>query len=65
MTCLSLPRFCRDCSSGYRANNVVTLTRYLGSDPEGTALSAVLGQGIDAGSLPQSRNFMVGIKINL
>ena len=48
-----------------QANNVVTLTRYLGSDPEGTALSAVLGQGIDAGSLPQSRNFMVGIKINL
>ena len=48
-----------------QANNLFTATRYLGSDPEGAALSTVLGQGIDAGSLPQSRNFMVGIKINL
>ena len=48
-----------------QANNVFTLSRYLGTDPEGAALSAVLGQGIDAGSVPQSRNFMVGIKISL
>ena len=48
-----------------QANNVFTLSRYLGADPEGAALSAVLGQGIDAGSVPQSRNFMVGIKISL
>jgi len=48
-----------------QANNVFTLTKYLGSDPEFSSGSSVLGQGIDTGMLPSSRSFVVGIKINL
>ena len=48
-----------------QANNVFTLTHYLGSDPEFTMTSNVIGQGIDVGQLAQSRSFVAGIKINL
>lgn len=47
------------------ANNVVTLSKYLGADPEVSVGNAVLMQGIDAGFLPQSRNFNLGVTINL
>ncbi len=47
------------------ANNVCTLTKYLGEDPEFSAGNSVLYQGIDAGYLSQSRNFNLGITINL
>jgi hypothetical protein len=48
-----------------QANNLLTFSRYLGSDPEFTMTSSVLGQGIDMGCLPQSRSFVAGVKINL
>lgn len=48
-----------------QANNVFTLTHYLGSDPEFSMTSRVIGQGIDLGQLAQSRSFVAGIKINL
>jgi hypothetical protein len=48
-----------------QANNVFTLSNYLGSDPEFSATSNVIGQGIDLGQLAQSRSFVAGIKINL
>lgn len=48
-----------------QANNVFTLTRYLGTDPEFSSSSSVIGQGIDLGNLGQSRSFVAGIKINL
>lgn len=47
------------------ANNVVTLSKYLGADPEVSVGNSVLVQGIDAGFLPQSRNFNLGVTINL
>ena len=47
------------------ANNVFTLTNYLGSDPEFSCSNNVLYQGIDTGLLGQSRSFHVGVKINL
>ena len=47
------------------ASNLFTLTRYLGSDPESTASNNVLLQGIDCGYLPMSRQFSLGVKINL
>lgn len=47
------------------ANNVVTLSKYLGADPEVSVGNAVLMQGIDAGFLPQNRNFNLGVTINL
>jgi hypothetical protein len=46
-------------------NNLFTLTRYLGSDPEFAQSNTVLGQGIDRGLLPLGRNFSLGVKIKL
>jgi len=48
-----------------QANNVFTLTKYLGTDPEFSMTSNVIGQGIDLGQLSQSRSFVAGVKINL
>ena len=48
-----------------QANNVFTLTRYLGADPEFAMTGSVIGQGIDLGRLGQSRSFVAGVKINL
>ena len=47
------------------ANNVFTVSKYLGLDPEVSCGNSVLMQGIDAGYLPQSRNFNLGVTINL
>lgn len=47
------------------ANNLWTLTKYLGSDPEFAANNQYLYQGIDTGLLPQSKSFYCGFKINL
>ena len=48
-----------------QGNNLFTLTKYLGSDPEFSMTSAVIGQGIDLGRVPQSRSIVAGMKINL
>ena len=48
-----------------QANNVFTLTKYLGTDPEFSSSSSVIGQGIDLGYIGQSRSFVAGIKLNL
>ena len=48
-----------------QANNLFTLTKYLGPDPEFSMGNGVLEQGIDRGLLANCRNFMLGIKINL
>ena len=47
------------------ANNLFTLTKYLGSDPEISCGNSVLYQGIDAGYLPSNRSFNLGVTINL
>ena len=47
------------------ANNLVTLTKYTGKDPEFSCSNSVLYQGIDAGLLPSNRSFNLGVKINL
>ena len=47
------------------ANNVFTLTKYLGSDPEVWAGNSVLYQGIDRGLTAQGRSILLGVKINL
>lgn len=47
------------------ADNLFTLTRYLGSDPEFSVGNGVLYQGIDAGNIAQSRTFTLGLRINL
>ena len=47
------------------ANNLVTLTKYLGADPEFAHTNAIVGMGIDRGLLAAGRNFSLGVKINL
>lgn len=47
------------------ANNVFTITKYLGDDPEFSCGNSTLYQGIDAGLLPSNRSFNIGIKLNL
>ncbi|MBR2018213.1 MAG: SusC/RagA family TonB-linked outer membrane protein [Prevotella sp.] len=47
------------------AQNLVTLTKYLGSDPEFSIGNGVYYQGIDCGNLAQGRSFSLGVKINL
>ena len=47
------------------ANNLVTFTKYLGTDPEFSAGNDVLMLGIDRGLLARGRNFSLGVKINL
>lgn len=48
-----------------QANNVFTVSKYLGADPDFSMSNSVLEQGIDRSLLANSRNFMLGIKINL
>ena len=48
-----------------QANNLLTFTKYLGSDPEFSIGNGVLYQGIDSGNIAQGRSFQCGVKINL
>ncbi len=48
------------------AQNLFTITHYLGSDPDCTIAGAgVISQGIDRGILAAGRSFSVGVNINL
>jgi len=46
-------------------NNLVTFTKYLGSDPEVSASNSPLFQGVDTGLLGHGRSFNIGVKVNL
>ena len=47
------------------ADNILTFTRYLGTDPEVSNSRNALYQGVDGGLLGQGRSLSVGIKFNL
>ena len=47
------------------ANNLLTFTKYLGLDPEFSSGNSVYYQGIDAGLVPQTKNYYIGIKFKL
>jgi TonB-linked SusC/RagA family outer membrane protein len=47
------------------ANNLLTFSNYLGSDPEFSYGTNVLVQGVDAGLLPLNKSYNLGLKINL
>ena len=47
------------------ANNLFTVTRYLGSDPACAMSSSILSQGIDRGLLGVGRTITAGVNINL
>ena len=48
-----------------QGQNLLTFSKYLGSDPETAVTGSVIGQGIDIGLLPQSRSVVAGVKIHL
>ena len=47
------------------ANNLLTFTKYLGYDPEFSALQSPLAYGMDLGMTPMPRAFLFGIKLGL
>ena len=47
------------------AQNLFTITRYLGSSPDAALGSGILSQGIDRGLLSAGRSFSLGVNINL
>ena len=47
------------------ANNLFTLTDYLGYDPEFSATSSIFGQGADIGLAPQFTSFQLGLRLGL
>ncbi|MCX6239745.1 MAG: SusC/RagA family TonB-linked outer membrane protein [Bacteroidia bacterium] len=46
-------------------NNLLTLTKYLGYDPEFSATGSVFSQGVDIGFEPQFRSIQLGVRIGL
>ena len=46
-------------------NNLWTVTKYLGTDPEMSSRNNALYQGIDTGIIPSGRSFNLGFSINL
>ena len=46
-------------------NNLFTMSKYLGVDPETSSRNSTLYQGIDTGILTHGRSFNVGLSINL
>lgn len=47
------------------AQNLFTISKYKGGDPEFSAGNGVLFQGIDAGNISLSRTFLFGVRVNL
>jgi len=48
-----------------KANNLLTLTKYSGYDPEFFYYNDPFYMGIDYGKIPHSQSFMIGIKLDL
>ena len=46
-------------------NNLFTLTNYLGFDPEMSATTSALGQGVDITLEPQFRSVQIGLRFGL
>lgn len=57
--------FMRNLQVYLTACNLFTITKYLGWDPEVTVGNSVFTRGYDFGNCPQSRMFMLGIKVGL
>lgn len=57
--------FIKGLSVWVAGNNLLTLTNYLGSDPEFSYSNNALTNGIDRGLLPNGRSVTFGLKLNL
>jgi TonB-linked SusC/RagA family outer membrane protein len=49
----------------FSGNNLLTLTKYLGYDPEFSATSSIFGQGVDVTMEPLTKTMQVGLKLGL
>jgi TonB-linked SusC/RagA family outer membrane protein len=47
------------------ANNILTVSKYLGYDPESSFSFSQIQQGVDYGQCPQARQFIAGVKFGL
>jgi len=47
------------------ASNLFTITQYSGYDPEFMYINNPFGMGIDYGSIPHTRSFIIGLKLGL
>lgn len=47
------------------ATNLFTFTKYSGYDPEFMYSNSIFNKGVDYGQMPQSRKFIVGLKLDL
>ncbi|WP_281225992.1 SusC/RagA family TonB-linked outer membrane protein [Flavobacterium aquiphilum] len=47
------------------ANNLFTVSKYLGFDPEFSATSSIFGQGADIGLVPQFTSYQLGLRLGL
>ena len=57
--------YMQDISIWASVNNLYTFSKYLGVDPEFSYGNQTIYQGVDAGLIPQSRSFNLGIRIHL
>jgi hypothetical protein len=57
--------FFKNASVYCSGNNVFTISKYLGFDPEFSASNNVLFQGIDTGLIPQQRSVLLGVRVGL
>jgi hypothetical protein len=58
-------KFTKNVTFSLTANNLITLTDYLGYDPEVSMSGTSYQQGIDAGLTPQFKSVYAGIKVGL
>jgi TonB-linked SusC/RagA family outer membrane protein len=62
---LPLMHYYKGLSVFVTASNLLTITKYSGYDPEFMYINNPFGMGIDYGSIPQTRSFIVGLKLGL
>jgi hypothetical protein len=48
-----------------QGNNLFTITKYMGGDPEVSVTNSVIGQGIDYGKVGSNRSVVFGVKVKL
>lgn len=61
----SFASFVRGAKLWIAIDNVFTITKYLGADPEFSYGGSTLYQGIDAGLVPPTRSFHIGLRLSL
>jgi TonB-linked SusC/RagA family outer membrane protein len=62
---LPVTRFYKGMTAFVTASNLLTFTKYSGYDPEFMYINNPFGMGIDYGSIPQTRSFIIGLKLGL